>query len=279
MNKRSTKLMVTYLVAAVVSCSPSDDGGTQEFDELASLLQRVCLKRSVCGETSLNSCMNMLNNDDAIELKGQFWRAEIRAQDRCMKSAETCPEVLACVESSKPQHPAPRTCVDQPEVRCESNELVWCWYDEAEQTMAIFDVTELGLVCNAAGDNAIDDPLETCTVEPKEEGQQIYARWCDGHFLKSCFKGELTTYDCRRLSNSFECYDGHRCGLPEDRQQCVDNNNSDNYGGTGTCNGDIAQVCMSGVVFEIDCSQFLNATCVATGGGDYTVANCQVEGM
>jgi hypothetical protein len=284
-------LACTLLANISLGCDSDSSGeGSIQGNDYITFLKRECLKKSVCNSDTLVECMSELNTDDSYELDGQFWRKGLRERASCVSQASNCESFNACVDGYTPEDQT-ATCTIENYSRCISaTEYVWCISnDEREDDETWqgpkFDLTELGYTCK---DGAIDyDNAGSCDSSNEDEG--ISRKWCEGSKIMTCKDGNQSELECGLLAPNYTCRDDSpdgtednekvRCGLPALPTPCIDNNNYDNYGGIGTCDGDVAQICLDGSLHQIDCKQFDSAKCTNATASNSSVANatCSVS--
>jgi hypothetical protein len=123
-------------------------------------------------------------------------------------------------------------------------------------------------VCSKAGRFAADPGHVACDEGDYPEGER-----CDGPIYETCENGEILTYDCRHSDPDFVCTmregDQGLCTLAAVSPAC-EGITEDLHLSAGRCNGDVAEFCVSGKYFEVDCSAFQSATC-RVAEGDQTV--------
>ena len=227
-----------------------------------------CLKRSACSEEySLNVCVeNFLWDDDGFSLESTSMKHQYFQRMACVADAPDCVSLQACIDDTYDAYfdaIEPEACLGYPEFRCEDDKVIWCLGydgDEAtEPTRLVYDLSEMDKVCNAAGSYAADPGHAACDEADYPEGER-----CVGPLYETCIDGEILTYDCRHSDPDFVCTmregDQGLCTLPAVSPEC-EGITSDLHVSAGRCNGDVAEFCVSGKFFEVDCSAFNEGTC------------------
>ncbi len=135
------------------------------------------------------------------------------------------------------------------QTRCEGNVRIEC-YDGVERRR---DCALEGEVCVSTADGSRCASGQTCSDSA-----------CDGDDYVRCNEGYVSSrFDCSTIGPDYTCAtsnDGAGCAAKTASQQCQD--------GTAKCEGSTAVYCLLGRWVNVDCAQFLNATCSISGDDD-----------
>jgi hypothetical protein len=233
-------------------------------------IQMECLKESVCnGGLNLADCIyEYLMNDDGFAIDSIIDKRLYFNRLSCVEAAQDCDTLNACIRDAETAYfnnIEPEPCDGYPELRCEDDRVIWCLGDDGETavdpTQLIFDLSEMDKVCDSAGVGAVDSPHTVC-----DEADYPTGDVCDGPYLKTCEQGEVLSFDCRHVDPDFVCTlkqgDQGVCTLPEVEPACEELT-SDLYETAGRCNGNVAEFCVGGKFFQINCDSFGSAVCYA----------------
>ena len=260
------------------------DAGTDSSEELPLALPygdglvEECVAMSVCGGGALTECLSLyLADDDGFSIESIILKSLFLARRGCIASAEGCDDVQACVEDAEANlltTLGTEPCGGYPELRCEDDRIIWCLEsdEDADPTDSIYDLSLLGKVCNDAGTDAIDKEKTPC-----DESDYPNGAICNDSLVQVCNEGEVLSFDCRHVDPDFVCTlkegDQAVCTMPAPEAAC-DGLTANLYDSRSRCNGDVAELCVSGRFIEADCSAF-GAGCVA--GEDVGSVSCDLS--